>query len=122
MLPVLSQHQVDLLLSRCIKLEKKWVLKGFRDTDSMFVSEPDESPISQSKINELITRCKRQLRVDVELNRVCSKLIMVDEKNYFGVDKDSNSLVVKGLSGIKIDRCKYIRNVFAPNFQKAKIV
>ena len=85
----------------------------YGDTDSMFVSEPDESLISQSKINEVITRCKSQLQVDVELNRVCSKLIMVDEKNYLGVDKDSNSLIVKGLSGIKNDRCKYIRNVFA---------
>ena len=84
----------------------------YGDTDSMFVSEPDESPISQSKINELITRCKSQLQVDVELNRVCSKLIMVDEKNYLGVDKDSNSIFVKGLSGIKSDRCMYIRNVF----------
>ena len=51
----------------------------YGDTDSMFVSEPDESLISQSKINQLITRCKDQLQVDVELNRVGSKLIMVDE-------------------------------------------
>ena len=93
----------------------------YGDTDSVFVSEPDESLISQSRINELFTRCKSQLQVDVELNRVYSKLIMVDEKNYLGVDKDSNSLIVKGLSGIKDDRCKYIRNVFAKMLKDYKV-
>ena len=103
------------------KIAKEMGLKAiYGDTDYMFVSEPDESPISQSKINELITRCKSQLQVDVELKRVCSKLIMVDEKNYLLVDKDSNSLVVKGLSGIKNDRCKYIRNVFAKMLEDYK--
>ena len=44
----------------------------------------------------LLPDVKSQLQVDVELNRVCSKLIMVDEKNYLGVDKDSNSINRKG--------------------------
>ena len=45
---------------------------------------------------------------------------MVDEKNYLGIDKDSNTLIVKGLSGIKNDRCKYIRNVFAKMLEDYK--
>ncbi len=79
----------------------------YGDTDSLFLDSPSEANISN-----LIRRVKKDLRLDLAVDKVYSVCVLPRAmKAYFGIMKDGTA-DVKGLTAIKSNSPLFIRNVF----------
>jgi DNA polymerase I len=99
-------------IQHCAKIAKeifKWdIIYG--DTDSLFINNSDT--ITKADIQIFIDTCKKQLNINMELDKIYNKFLIAGAKNYVGIVKDSKKLIVKGLAGKKSDRCLWVRNCF----------
>jgi DNA polymerase elongation subunit (family B) len=97
-------------IQHCAKIAKEvfgWnIIYG--DTDSLFI----DSEIDLENAKLFIETCKRELNVNMELDKIYKKFLISGAKNYVGITKDSNKIVIKGLAGKKSDRCLWVRNCF----------
>lgn len=93
---------------QCIKIAEdmfSWnIIYG--DTDSIFVS----SVVSEVDRQLFTDICFLQLNVNMDLDKVYDKLLVVGKKNYVGIS--GKKFVIKGLAGKKSDRCSWVKNVF----------
>ena len=99
-------------IKECVRIatkHMKWdVIYG--DTDSLFVNNSDTIPAAD--IEKFQKLCQKRCRVNMELDKTYERLLLHRAKNYLGVIKGSNKLVIKGLAGKKSDRCLWVRSVF----------
>jgi hypothetical protein len=99
-------------IKQCIRIAREkfgWdVIYG--DTDSIFINNCYK--ISRDAIKSFKDICKSQLNVIIDFDKVYNKLLVTGSKNYTGVIRDNNRLIVKGLAGKKSDRCLWVRNAF----------
>ncbi|MPZ06070.1 MAG: hypothetical protein GEU26_06570 [Nitrososphaeraceae archaeon] len=95
-------------IKQCIKIAEdmfSWnIIYG--DTDSIFVS----SVVSEVDRQLFTDICYLQLNVNMDLDKVYDKLLVVGKKNYVGIS--DRNFVIKGLAGKKSDRCSWVKNVF----------
>jgi DNA polymerase elongation subunit (family B) len=85
----------------------------YGDTDSIFIANKDGSPTEQSKIDELITKCKEQLGVGIEHEKTFSRFLMLVKKHYVGIyNDDLKEPEIKGMEAKKSDRCEFVRKAF----------
>ena len=100
------------IIKQCIHIAReifRWdIIYG--DTDSIFINKGNG--ISQNDIKRFKDTCKTQLNVNMDLDKVYNKLLITGSKNYIGVTRDNNKLIIKGLAGKKSDRCLWVRNAF----------
>ena len=79
----------------------------YGDTDSLFLKAADEKVI-----NELVTWAKKELRLDLELDKKYRYIVFSQrKKNYLGVT-DKGIVDVKGLTGKKSHTPKFIKDAF----------
>jgi DNA polymerase I len=95
-------------IKQCIKIAQNmfgWnIIYG--DTDSIFVN----SMIREADRQLFTDICYQQLNVNMELDKVYDKLLVVGKRNYVGIS--GKKFIIKGLAGKKSDRCSWVRNVF----------
>ncbi|MGH9975325.1 MAG: DNA polymerase domain-containing protein, partial [Nitrososphaeraceae archaeon] len=95
-------------IKQCIKIAQDrfgWnIIYG--DTGSIFVN----STISETDRQLFTDICYLQLNVNMDLDKVYDKLLVVGKKNYVGIS--GKQFIIKGLAGKKSDRCSWVRNVF----------
>jgi DNA polymerase, archaea type len=99
-------------IQNCVKLAKdvfNWEII-YGDTDSLFVNNADS--IAPEDIKIFMDTCKKKFNIIMELDKVYSKFLITKKKNYAGIIKDSNKIIVKGLAGKKSDRCIWVRKAF----------
>ena len=81
----------------------------YGDTDSLFVNNVK----SIDERSKFIAECKSKLEVDVTLDKMFSKLVLVGKKHYIGIPSDpTKEPIIKGMEGIKSDRPEFIHRVF----------
>ncbi|MGH9974607.1 MAG: DNA polymerase domain-containing protein, partial [Nitrososphaeraceae archaeon] len=95
-------------IKQCIKIAQDMfglnIIYG--DTDSIFIN----STISETDIQLFTDICYLQLNVNMDLDKVYDKLLIVGKKNYVGIS--GKKFIIKGLAGKKSDRCSWVRNEF----------
>jgi len=99
-------------IQHCKKIAEKifgWqVIYG--DTDSLFINNFDKIP--EQQIIAFKEACEQQLKVQIEIDKVYERLLLHKKKNYVGVLKGSQKLVIKGMGGKKSDRCLWVKKAF----------
>lgn len=99
-------------IQHCKKIAEKvfgWeVIYG--DTDSLFINNYDQIP--EQQVIDFKEACEQQLTVQIEIDKVYERLLLHKKKNYVGVLKSNQKLVIKGMGGKKSDRCLWVKKAF----------
>jgi DNA polymerase I len=95
-------------ITRTIEHAKELGIEVFYgDTDSLFLGTPDKS-----KLDELIQWSKRELGMELEVDKVYRYVALsIRKKNYLGVHSD-NRVDIKGLTGKKRHIPEFIKIIF----------